>query len=236
MPDTVRDLIKDAGVTAGVLEPSEEFSGTDVVDALKQLNRILEQLNLDKNFPPYKFREKVTGAGNPITIGNDPSATIQMRRPNIITSVGYVLGGVLNPLRELPEDNFDNYSTMETDVGYPDYYIVRREWPLMSIQLYPQMASNLDIVVTGETSFGEWNLDTNVDLPDGYHAYLEYKLAERLALRYGNISFELLKSEAEEILANVKRVNNKSLLVSKRGAITSKGRYNIYNDSHGGFK
>ena len=234
MPITARDLIKDAGVTSGVLEPTEEFDGKDVVDALKQLNRILEQLNLDKNFPPYKFRERVTISSSQITIGNDPSATIQMRRPNIISSVGYVLGNVLNPLLEMPEDNFDNSSINDSDVGYPDYYIVRREYPLMEIQLYPKIASNLDVIVTGEVSFGDWNLDTIVDLPDGYVPYLEYKLAERLALRYGNVSYELLKAEAEEILANVKRVNNKSLLVSKRGSLTSKGNYNIYNDSFDG--
>lgn len=234
MPRTARDLIKDAGVTAGIVAPSESFTGAEVVDALRQLNNILEQLNLDKNFPPHKFINRLSVTGSAITIGKDPSADIQIRKPNIITSVAYVLGGVENPLRAIPEDDFDNASKTDFNAGYPNCYVVRNTYPIMSIDLYPLSSGSLDVVVTGEVSIGDWDLDTQIQLPDGYAPYLEYKLAEILALREGNEIYPSLKAQAQDFLDRVKRINNTSRLVSKKGSLTSKGRYNIYDDTIGG--
>lgn len=234
MPRTARDLIKDAGVTAGVISPIESFTGAEVVDALTQLNNILEQFNLDKHFPPYKFVERVTTTGDSFTIGPDPSADLEMARPNIITSVAYVLGSVERPLRNLPQDDYDNYSKFQASAGYPDYYVVRTSYPLMEIELYPKLAGNLDVVVTGETTLGDWTLDTIIELPNGYAPALEYKLAEILALRNGNISYELIKAQAQDFLDRVKRINNKGRLVSKRGSLQTRGDYDVYSDSYGG--
>lgn len=234
MPRTARDLIKDAGVTAGIISPSESFDGTEVVDALRQLNNIVEQWNLDKHFPPAKFIKTVTTDGNSFTIGNDASADLQINRPNIITSVAYISGSIQKQLRSLPQDSFDNYTKSDVDGGFPFYYIVRTTYPLMEIEFYPKLGGSLDVVVTGEVALGQYTLDTEIALQDGYAPALEYKLAEILALRYGNVSYEMIKAQAQQFLDRVKRINNKGKLVSKSGSIQSGARYNIYSDSLNG--
>ena len=176
--------------------------------------------------------KKATINNNEIVIGSDPSADIDMRRPNIITSVAYILGNVEYPLLDVTQDDYDDSMKTDESSGYPVYYVVRTDYPLMKIELYPKMTANLDVVVSGRVALGDWTLDTEVLLPDGYAPFLEYKLAEILALRYGNVSYELIKSQAQDYLNRIKRINNKGRMISKRGTIQTRGRYDIYSDDH----
>lgn len=234
MPRTARDLIKDAGVTAGIISPKQTFNGTEVADALRQLNNILETMNLDKNFPPNKFVENASVNNNLISISLDSGSDIQIRRPNIITSVSYILGNVEYPLVYVSQDDYDQSEKSNTDIGYPIYYTTRTENTELVIEMYPRKSGSLDVVVTGENSLGEWTLDTEIVLPDGYYPFLEYRLAEILALRYGNVSYEMIKAQAQEYENKVKRINNKGRKVSKRGSIQSAGKYDIYSDRYRG--
>lgn len=220
---TARDLVQRAAISAGVVESVDNLSNEDAVSALNELNNIVEIWNLDSLFPntnlEYTFTPPALTSGE-IKIGpTTGSVDIEAPRPNRVVAVATLRDGRYYALNYISPDDVatSNVRNALNQGVYSDYYSVYMDYPDITIKLYPYSDSD-SYLITTQGVVPTFTLNDNINLPSGYFPALQYELASVLALNFGNVEMlPLLEKRALECISRVKRLNNKTRLLSQNG-------------------
>lgn len=152
-------------------------------------------------------------------------------RPNRIIAVTQQDGIVERPLRFIPEDDFDQAYKVNNSVSHPLYYTVRGTFPFMTIEVYPNSTGGTFNVIS-EIIQGDFELNDEIELPQGYKPLIQYKLAKILAEDYGYAGkAQQLEKRANEMEGSLKKLNNRGKLMDNSGSPLKGGRYDFYTDT-----
>lgn len=193
MATYVRDLLIDALMELGVLDPSEAIDAGAANSALRELNRMVSSWANDDLMIYTVDRRTFAMVANQqdYTIGvggtfNTPYAV----RPGQINLVSVILNGVELPVEILNDEQWRDialkgpYQTVPSTI--PNYMWADGNYPLNGLHFFPVPTTAVPIIMSvwGQiTAFVSVN-DT-VTLPQGYEDAIVKNLAIRLGPRYG---------------------------------------------------
>jgi hypothetical protein len=151
--------------------------------------------------------------------------------PRFIASAAYLRDNVYRSLTSISEDDYDRSDRLDESTGAePRYYIVRGDYPITTIQLYP-LTSVANFKVTAEKQAGPYVFDDVVQLPGGYIPALEQELAYRIAVMNGATEkLQMLREMAKSSLSKIKRINDKPVVLNNNASYGG-NRYNINTDT-----
>lgn len=204
---TVRQLITEALVTAGVQDPVETPTSEQIARALWQFQRLCEAWDLEGLWP--YVGKTATGslvAGtSTYTVGT--GGDINIDRPNRIVAFQISDGSVQFPLEEISQRDLANQAQLVGEQGRPQYFAYITDSPLASIKLYSTPGTSYTFTMTYEAVSPSYALDDALTLPAGYMGALEYGLAVILADRYGNDISPAIRQEAVDRKTRIKQFN-----------------------------
>ena len=233
---TAQDLINRAFRLNGVLEAEETPTGSESANALEVLNDLLDEWTMDR-LMVYQLQEQthtlVAGTGS-YTVGS--AGAIAITRPVQIESA-FIRDSNNNDLtiKVVNKYEFDRINSKTSQTSYPTILFYDPGFANGTINLYPvpNAANTLHFTVWKPFSSIS-TLVTTISLPPGYQKAIVYNLSVELGEEYGSSATPRVLSKAEDMKANIRRINNMfasdvsqfdSALFSGRGR-----RYNIFTD------
>jgi hypothetical protein len=157
-------------------------------------------------------------------------ADIISNRPNYVQSVAVLASDMYKPLTMVDIDTFDNTYRSQSILGSPIYYAIRNNYPIMTIETYPN-STGRSFIVTANINPSPYGLNDVINLPSGYASCLEYTLAARAAIMDGFLEkVPALNKMAMDVKTKIKRMNTapKTLVNT-----LPRNRYNAVTDSWG---
>lgn len=204
---TVRTLITEALITAGVQDPVETPTAEQIARALWQFQNLCEAWDLEGLWP--YVGKTTTGtfvAGtDSYTVGT--GGDIAIARPNRIKALTISDGAVQWALEEVSQRDIANQDRIDGMQSQPSFFAYITDYPLASIKLYNTPSVNYDFTLTYEAVSPSYGLDDSLDLPAGYTGALEYGLAVILADRYGIDLSPAIRQEAVDRKTRIKQFN-----------------------------
>jgi hypothetical protein len=185
MQVTARKVVNRALRLIGVLGEGSTATAQQAQDALEALNSMLAGWSANSlNIPtPTKGSKALSAGVSSVTIG--PGGDINGLRAIAVQRAYYRVGEVDHPVNPISADAWSAQSLKQTQIGWPCYYRLERTAPLATMHLLPVVvdAGTLFVEYSGLlASFAE--LDTVVDLPEGYERAFAYNLAVEIAPEY----------------------------------------------------
>ncbi len=232
---TTRDIILDAYITSGIKGLAQDVEGEELAFALKQFNKIIEDLNT-QNLWSYSYVEltgNLVGGQDTYTIG--PTGDIVGVRPFEIESFAVVQDRAYRPLSVLGNKDFFNLRRTEDVQGQPSVFRYQQDYPNGSIQVYPAPSINYEYKIQAQLLVTEYGVNDVIELPSGYVGYLEYALADRLANLQRSPN-PMLTEETRKRLSNIKNQNRDMTRLRTYELPMSRSNnssYNIYTDQNG---
>jgi hypothetical protein len=215
MADDVQEIINDALVEIGILDPIESPTASQAQQALRHLNRMVDSWNAQR-LTIYAIEEAgfvLTINQQSYTIGpasDTPDFTVTAR-PVRIDHANIVNLGVDPeerwPVNILYRDAWASRYT-EYDFEYPSALYYEPTYPSGTIHLFdvPTAAHTLELWTwTAISAFA--SLTAAIDFPPGYEEALMYNLAVRLAPGYGRTAPQVTIAMALKSMAIIKSVN-----------------------------
>lgn len=239
-PRTVFDLIVGAYQVAKILGDGEPLAQVVANKAGYRLNDIIQQASIEKLFASYEtdIQIPLQPFKSEYTIGGAGSDVTAARPVEIIA--GYVRRqGIDYPVAvshsKIDYDGLRNKG--EQSGGWPSFVYYQAAFPDGKLYLYPtpsDSASTLTLTINAEIAPYS-ALSDLVLLPPTYYAWLEYKLASRLAPDYGQIwSVEnqtiLDNIEGALIRNNIKPAPRIGVEVVRLSSSESRGHYETRSD------
>lgn len=212
---TVRDLLTDALLQLGVLDPTEQLDGTAAASALRELNRMLSGWANDDLMIYTVDRRTFAMVANQqdYTIGvggtfNTPYPV----RPGQITLVSVILNGVELPVEILNDEQWRDialkgpYQTVPSTI--PNYVWADGNYPLNGLHFYPVPTTAVPLIMSvwGQiTAFA--SINDVVTLPQGYEEAIVSNLAIRLSPSYGLQPNPIIAAVAQSSKIRIKTMN-----------------------------
>lgn len=231
---TARNLITDALRTTGAIGAVETPTAEEITHGLNELNNLVSQLDLDSLYPFVNVRTLGTFVHGKefysVGIGED----IDIVRPNDILTLSVKYGGVYIPIKKETPIAFDGESKIVSgSSGIPSTFIYRTDFPSGTLELYPALQESYEFIMTSKFKNLDYGLNDEILLPSGYYPMLQYNLAKLLLIHYPNPEkYALVADTAIEMLARVKRLNNKTGKLKNDFSGAGRGRGNIYADTN----
>ena len=233
-PYTGLDLIKRALRLARVDQAGETSDANVAQDALDTLNTMLDAWSIEECLVFCKRREELTiNLGQyKYLIGPASAGTVDWdtELPNRITSAF-----IRDPANVTPVDfwmeiieskKYDSIYQKATAANYPQFLYYNRKFPIGEIYLWPVPATALVLGLTSWQRLSNLaNLNTEIDLPDGYKAALEYNLAQWIAGEYRPLSPEVA-ALAMSTKENLKPNQTEAIIMKTDVALKARGRWN----------
>lgn len=207
---TARVLIADSLRSLGVLAAGETPSDDEASDALRLLNEMLEQWNL-QSLLVYSFlrtAQSTVASQGSYTLGS--GGDWNMTRPDRIERlVHYDSAQDLEiPLTPLSERDFQRLSIKSTESTIPGWWYDSRAYPLRTITLWPVPSEVQQVYLyTWQQLTTVATLDTTLDFPPGYRAAVRYNLAMQAAVDFGQPATPELLLQARDSLRVIKQAN-----------------------------
>ena len=233
MARTARDLITDALRTTGAIGAVEIPEAEEIAHGLNELNNLVAQLDLDSLYPYVEDRTLgvITGGKKLYSVGT--GADIDIARPNDILTFSIDYSGVYTPLNKETPKAFDDESRIISYASTPSTFVYRTDFPNGTLEIYPTPSKDYSFVMTSKFKNLDFGLNDQILLPSGYYPLLQYNLAKLLLIHYPNPEkYAMVAGEAMEMLARVKRLNNKSGKLKNDFGGNGGGRGDIYSDTN----
>jgi hypothetical protein len=233
MARTARDLITDALRTTGAIGAIETPEAEEIAHGLNELNNLVAQLDLDTLYPYVEVRTEgtITSGKKLYSIGT--GADIDITRPNDLITFSIKYGGIYMPLTKETPRAFDNESKIISYGSIPSTFIYRTDFPNGTLEVYPEPQQPFDFIMTSNFKNLDFGLNDEILLPSGYYPLLQYNLAKLLLIHYPNPEkYALVAETAMEMLARVKRLNNKAGKLKNDFGGNGRGRGDIYSDTN----
>ena len=211
----VRDLLTDALLEIGMIDPSEAIDPGAANGALRELNRMLSTWANDDLMIYTVDRRTFAMVANQqdYTIGvggtfNTPYAV----RPGQINLVSVILNGVELPVEILNDEQWRNialkapYQTVPSTI--PNYIWADGNYPLNGLHFYPVPTTAVPLIMSVWGQIVAFtSINQTVTLPQGYEDAIVKGLALRLAPRYGVQVNQATASLAQAAKMHIKSQN-----------------------------
>lgn len=238
---TVRQLIREAYIRAGVKSRYETPDGNEAASALLLLNDTLDEFWLDSNWRPGRIEFEITPDGEgKVTFGKqdldnpDPAIMVDMDPPKELVSCSVKLSPtVFDLMEEMPSDLY--YNRTYDGGGYPTkWYYETAPDPYATLHVLPRSGA-YPIKIAMEQPWYR-NLTLNTDISQwkvGMRPVLQWKMGELIAGTYGEQTMEgVCLRNYNKAMARFKRSNKKTLPYgadTSAPGMTQKNRFNIFS-------
>lgn len=207
----VRDILTDALLELGVIDPTESIGADAAKAAMRSLNRMIESWANEELMIVTKDRLTFALVGGQqsytIGVGGDFNTTYPVR-PGQIDLISVVVNNVEIPIEPLNDEQWRDVTVKNTPSTFPLQVWASGNYPLNVLNFWPVPTSPNPLILTvwGQiTAFTSINDD--VVLPPGYEEALIYNLAGRLAPSYGVTVSPVTVSLAQSSKAAIKKMN-----------------------------
>lgn len=199
-----------------VIRAGEALAAEDAEDALYALNSMLDVWNLSgtRIYARTTTGFALTALDPTYTIGS--GGDFDTTRPADINAEESFIRDSSNydtPLLPMTEREFNAVTDKSPDTGsYPNRIWYNKKFPLGEINLDPAPQSGLTLYLAMDTPLTVFtDLVTQLSMPPGYQAAIEWNLAVELAADYGKSVTPILAAKALETLAAVESKNAKKV-------------------------
>jgi hypothetical protein len=219
------------------VEQAGETPSADMMkDALDTFNTMLDAWSVEEYLVYCRKNELFTATAGKAsyTIGpesGDPNTTDWVTElPNRITSAFIRDPANITPvdffLEVIESKKYNSIYQKAATANYPQFLYYNRTYPVGIIYLWPVPATTLAVGLTSWQRFANLsNHNTEIQLPDGYKAALEYNLAKWIAGEYRPLpaEVELLARSTKE---NLKPNQVEAIMMKTDVALKARGRFN----------
>lgn len=237
----IKAALGDIGAVS--LEEDETVTSAMGQDAFNRLQALISSWSIHNLAIPFVEREVFAVTANQSTYTIGPGGDFDTIRPNVLTGAGLLLK-TSTPYVEIPRAVLtdDAYQAIQvkdlTNVLWTSvYYNTTFTSNLGRIFLWPtpNTATNDLVLYRGDQVQGFTNLTSAQSFPPGYFEAMEYNLALRLSIPYGQPATPDLKEMAAVSFAALKRQNIKPADATLDPAMTKERRfgYNILTGTGG---
>lgn len=230
---TTKKLVKAALRKIGALGAGEEVPAAEFVDAIDELNRMLDSWNTERLVVNVLNKNEWTlpAATQSIEIG--PGASLDQVRPNRIEDEQAFIRKTGDTI-EYPLESWsrERYACIaeKNQTGRPQVVYYAPSFPLGVIHFYPVLDQSYDLILyTWNLLSQVSNVEQTLALPLAYADAIVNELAARLAPEYGKSTPPEIAIAAATSKANLKRINKPSAEVGVDEALldTTSGRFDI---------
>ena len=209
----VRDILNDALIELGVLDPSETIDAGAANRALREFNRMIQALNIDGPMVYTVNRQLFSLVPGQqvysIGVGGDFNTTMPIR-PGQIDMVSVLFG---NPAVEIPidilnDEEWRDMSVKQVNSTFPLMVWSNGNYPLNELSFWPipQMVNSVVLYIWGQTT-GFTSINEDVTFPQGYEDFLVNTLALRLGPSYGIQPNGVTAAKAQQAKTLIKQLN-----------------------------
>lgn len=235
---TVADLIQDALLELGILDPVETLSAQEANIALRWLNRMIGQWN-SEGLMIYTVDRQVFS----LTVGQQsytmgPGGNFNVARPVFVKMASVQNPALTQPveiaLQILTDEEWRGMAVKNTPGTFPTCMWANGNVPLNTLYFWPIPQSVYEVVLYtwGQTSAFSAVTDTVV-FPPGYEEAIVTNLAVRLASGYSKQPSPDLVNRAMQAKALIESFNLEPLFTSADSALLSRGGNSIATRSFG---
>lgn len=214
------DVMTDALLDIGVIQPGETIGAADAQFALRALNQIVSGMQNAPLTFPFRRREVFDVVAEQATYSIGPGGDFDTERPQALTGAGLLMpsqsdttGPVEIPRGLLTDNDYQaiQVKDMQTAMWTGVYFNATYADGLASVTLWPVPNSTTYQLVLywGDMLTGFANLTQDYDFPPGVSQVFRYQLGEVLASSYGKEWTALLDRLKNRTLAEFKRQNFK---------------------------
>ena len=204
---TALELITRAMKLANIIGEGQVPSGDQSVDALADLNELIDSMNAD-GLMIYRTSDSVVA-----TVANQASYTVgvggnwNITRPIDIDAAYVVYQGISYPVTEITADQYSKIGLKTQTEPWPRHYLYVNDFPLATVVLWPVPSQALPLYLTVNTSLPAVTLATTLNLAPAYSAYLRAQLAAILCPSYGREPSASIVKMAAKAMSDIKRAN-----------------------------
>jgi hypothetical protein len=227
---TVRELLTDAFLEAGILADGESMSASQGAFALRKLNRLLDTWSAEGLVIYETISEQITMES--LTGGIQINQALGLSLPLYISKANILIDYIRHTLELIGPDKYSNYKDT-AGTGQPRYlYHQGRGMDASYLYWWPNTDQEYTLELFFKTRLDSYtSLDTSVSvLPPGYERLIVSNLAVDLCPAYGvSASAEMVKAAQDSYtachrLSHVAPVSTSDL--------ESSSVYNIETDSY----
>jgi hypothetical protein len=195
--------------TGAVGDEPDQPTGRQGITGLSTLNHALALMNSDGLFFHTETMASCGSSGQEyITIGNSPTADINVQRPSKISAVYYrYTNSAPIKLDQVAFRDIYNYKTSPQSIGAPMVFAYQPEWPIAKIHFNMVPISNASLIVIYNYMLPQVALDDEMDLPPEYFGAITWLGAFLLAQREGMEEIDLCKAEFEREKELIRNTN-----------------------------
>ena len=232
---TVRELIRKSMLLIGSISTGENLSADEAADGLSSLNDLLDSWSTDGLLIPASSREEFTlvPAQASYTIG--PAGNFNTTNPQLIEEARLmVLGGTAfeTPIKVYNTQEYADIKIKTLSTSMPEALYFQRGSPLSTITLYTVPSTANKLVLYSKKALTNFtSVSAEITLPAGYQRALRYNLALELAVEYGKMPSEYVMMAAQDLKAQLMRINLDPLYLKSDIMGISQGSrksFNIY--------
>lgn len=208
---TVNELIRKSLLLIGAVSTGENLSADEAADGLSSLNDMLDSWSTDGLLIPANTIEEFTLTPGQASYTIGVSGNFNTANPQVIDEAR--LKDVSGTAFELPMQiyNITEYADIvqkTISTAQPEALYFQRGTPLSTIYLYPVPSAANKLVLYSKKALSNFTAVTNsISLPPGYQRALRYNLALELAVEYGKQPSEYVFQTAQELKAQLIRLN-----------------------------
>ncbi len=209
----VRDILNDALVEIGALDPTESIDAAAASHALREFNRMIQAWNIEdlmvytvnrQEFPLVIGKQSYT-----IGVGGDFVTTTPIR-PGQIDMVSVLFGSpaVEIPIDILNDEQWRDMSVKQVNSSFPLMVWTNGNYPLNELFFWPipQTVNNVVLYLWGQAPEFT-SVNTDVVFPQGYEDAMVPSLALRLAPSYGKDPSPVTVAKAQQAKTLIRRMN-----------------------------
>lgn len=222
---TARDLITRTFRLISVLASTEVPTANEANEALLSLNEMVDSWSNQQLLIPSKVQEvfPLVASQQSYTMGVggnfNTSRPQKIENASIRTTTGSTTYDL--PIEIINQDKWATITIKNVSSALPTKLFEQNTYPLDTIYLWPMPSDASKSVVLWSwkplTTFT--SLDTVVSLPPGYSKMIRYNLGVELAPEYSRQLDPIIIAQAVDMKADVKRMNNKTLLMGQDAAV-----------------
>jgi hypothetical protein len=231
---TIRDLITDAFIEAGILAANQSLSASDAQFGLRKLNRLLDTWAADGFVITGPYREYIDitqGMSSPGSYGTSigTGLTIDTETPLRILSAAILIDGLRYPLEVITAQEFSQIADSEM-TGRPTKIWLQNKNPSSKVYFWPRSDAAYSMEMISEKSMSGYGLDDTFSLAPGYERLFVSNLALDICPSYGvEPSALLVKAAQDSYSACARLVFEPSKMESDFHSVK---RFNIYTGDY----
>lgn len=193
------------------IEAGEEPTDDELSDGLIALNAMLDSWRNDRLMCYSKQDETLTLSAGDSSYTLGPAGDLVTTRPVEIVAA-YIVDGTIS-YEVIPRDEawWASIHDKTTQADWPTDYLFRPSMATATLQVYPVPNATRTMKLVTRVVAGPFAATTtDVSLPPGWDAAIDFNLAIELAPEYQAVPSPAVVRRAQETLAGIKRANIQS--------------------------